>query len=112
MNPGSIVRCRNREWVLLPSDDPELLLLRPLTGATPEVVALHRRLTDLVGATLPSERVTPATFPLPTVDDLADAAGSKLLWQSARLSLRKGAPLFRSRGAFRFVRAPINLCLC
>ena len=40
MNPGSIVQCRSREWVLLPSDQPDLLLLRPLTGATDEVVAL------------------------------------------------------------------------
>lgn len=24
MIPGSIVRCRNREWVLVPSDQPEM----------------------------------------------------------------------------------------
>ena len=49
MSPGSIVTCRNREWVLLPSDQEDLLLLRPLTGATDEVVAVHRGLTDLLG---------------------------------------------------------------
>jgi hypothetical protein len=47
MNPGSIVRCRNREWVLLPSDQPEVHLLRPLTGATDEFIAIHKRLADL-----------------------------------------------------------------
>ena len=47
MNPGSIVRCRNREWVLLPSDSHETHLLRPLTGALDDVVAIHRRLSDL-----------------------------------------------------------------
>ena len=30
---GSIVRCRNREWVILPSPDENLILLRPLTGS-------------------------------------------------------------------------------
>ena len=44
MNPGSIVTCRNRDWVLLPNEDPNLLLLRPLTGATDEVVAVHKDL--------------------------------------------------------------------
>ena len=29
MNPGTIVRCRNREWVLLPSDEPEVHRLPP-----------------------------------------------------------------------------------
>ncbi len=42
MTPGSIVKCREREWVLLPSDQENLLLLRPLTGATDEVVAIHK----------------------------------------------------------------------
>src|SRR5262245_2037301 len=49
MTPGSIVRCRNRDWVLLPSDDDNLLSLRPLTGATDDVVAVHKGLAKLVG---------------------------------------------------------------
>lgn len=98
MNPGSIVRCRNREWVLLPSDHPDTCLLRPLTGATDEVVAVHRQLTELVSFTLDDERVRSATFPLPTTDDLADAASAELLWQAARLTLREGATPFRCLG--------------
>ena len=38
LRPGSIVRCRNREWVLLPSDSEETHMLRQLTGAVDEVV--------------------------------------------------------------------------
>lgn len=98
MNPGTIVRCRNREWVLLPSERDDLYLLRPLTGATDEVVAVHKHLANLVGYDLPEERVRPATFPLPTVDDLADVASANLLWQAARLTLREGATSFRSLG--------------
>ena len=41
MTPGSIVQCRNREWVLLPSAEENLLLLRPLTEA-------HRRIRQAV----------------------------------------------------------------
>ncbi len=98
MTPGSIVRCRNRDWVLLPSDDPEVWRLRPLTGATDEVVAVHCRLTNLVGSLLPEERVRPSKFEPPTPDDLNDAASAYLLWQAARLTLREGATPFRSLG--------------
>ena len=98
VTPGSIVCCRNRDWVLLPSNSPDVHLLRPLTGATDDIVALHRQLTDLIGYDLPEERICSATFPLPSPDDLADAASAHLLWQAARLTLREGATPFRSLG--------------
>lgn len=98
MNPGTIVSIRNRNWVLLPQEDPNIYLLRPLTGAMDEVVAIHKGLADLIGYTLPMERLTSATFPLPSVDDLSDAASAHLLWQAARLTLREGASPLRSLG--------------
>ena len=98
MNPGSIVRCRNREWVLLPSDEPEVHRLRPLTGATDEFIAVHKGLAELISFDLAEERLRSATFPLPTANDLADAASAHLLWQAARLTLREGATPFRSLG--------------
>ncbi|MBI3936041.1 MAG: DEAD/DEAH box helicase [Betaproteobacteria bacterium] len=98
MNPGSIVRCRNRDWVLLPSDRDDVHLLRPLAGALDEVVAIHQQLTNLVGYDLPEERVRPSRFQPPSADDLADAASAHLLWQAARLTLREGATPFRSLG--------------
>src|SRR5689334_1185218 len=98
MQFGSIVRCRNREWVLAPSETPDVLLLRPLTGATDGTVAIHRPLADLIAYSLPEERIRSATFPNPTPDDLSDAAASHLLWQAARLTLREGATPFRSLG--------------
>ncbi|BAM01921.1 helicase-related protein [Caldilinea aerophila] len=98
MKPGTIVQVRNRYWVLLPHDDPDIYLLRPLTGVTDEAVALHKRLTELLGYTLPEERPRPATFPLPAAEDVADAASAHLLWQAARLTLREGASPLRSLG--------------
>ncbi|MFZ5539691.1 MAG: hypothetical protein ACOY5V_08145 [Pseudomonadota bacterium] len=76
MAPGTIVRCRNRDWVLLPSDRDDLLLLRPLTGASDEVVAIHRGLTNLIGYDLPEERVRPSRFEPLSPEDLNDAASS------------------------------------
>ena len=98
MTPGSIVQCRNREWVLLPSDQDDLMLLRPLTGATDEVVAVHKKLTDLIGYSFPEERVRSAKFPPPTPNDISNVAGAHLLWQAARLTLREGATPLRSLG--------------
>jgi len=98
MNPGSIVRCRNREWVLMPADSDDVFVLRPLTGTTDEVVKVHRGLMNLVSYDLPFERVTPAAFPFPTVQDVSDAASAHLLWQAARLTLREGAAPLRSLG--------------
>ena len=98
MKPGSIIQCRGREWVLLPGDDPEVMRLRPLTGALDEVVAVHRKLSEQAGYSCPEERVRPAEFPPPTADDLSNAVGAYLLWQAARLTLREGATPLRSLG--------------
>ncbi len=98
MQPGSIVRLRDRDWVLLPSDDENIYRLRPLTGVTDEVVAVHRSLTTIIQSALPEERIRPSQFPPPSSEDLSDAASAHLLWQAARLTLRDGATPLRSLG--------------
>ena len=98
MQPGSIVQCRNRHWVLLPDEDPERFALRPLTGAADELTYIHKRLSQLIGYDLPGERLTSGVFPAPKGDELGDAVSTRLLWQAARLSLREGATPFRSLG--------------
>jgi superfamily II DNA or RNA helicase len=98
MRPGTIVRARDRLWVLLPSDDPDYHWLRPLAGLTDDAVALYRPLTDLLAYTLPEERLSEATFPPPKPDNVSDAVSARLLWQAARLTLREGAAPFRSLG--------------
>ncbi len=101
MQPGTIVQVRNRYWVLLPHEDDALYLLRPLTGATDDAIALHRGITDLLAYTLPEERPQAASFPLPRAEDVSDATfreSTYLLWQAARLMLREGAAPLRSLG--------------
>jgi|Deesub1362A_J573_1020465.scaffolds.fasta_scaffold01367_13 hypothetical protein len=36
MNPETIVRCGQRDWVLLPSEEAEVYTLRPLAGTSDE----------------------------------------------------------------------------
>jgi len=110
MHPGSIVCCRNRKWVVMPADTDETIVLRPLTGTPEDVVYLHRELMNLVGGTLPFERVTPASFPLPTAEDVSDATGARLLWQAARLTLREGATPLRSLGRISIRPRSVPIC--
>ena len=98
MTPGSIVHFRNRDWVVQLVGGDDVVLLRPLTGTSDDVVAVHRRLSELVGYTLPSERISPSQFPLPTADSVGDAQSVRLLWEAARLLLREGATPFRALG--------------
>ena len=98
MNPGSIVRFREREWVLMPPDADEVLVLRPLTGTSEDAIRVHRQLTELLGYSLPFEHIQPSYFRPPSPEDLSDATSAYLLWQAARLTLREGAAPFRSLG--------------
>jgi len=98
MQPGSIVRFRDREWVILPSEDRSTCRLRPLTGAIDEVVEVHKFLTELIKYELSEEEICPSHFSPPSPDDLSDTASAYLLWQAARLTLRDGAAPLRSLG--------------
>lgn len=97
MKPGSIVRFRNRDWVLLPGDR-EVFRLRPLVGLSDDVVAVHKQLADILAFSLPGEQLKPSQFPLPSWQKVSDAASAHLLWQAARLTLREGAAPIRSLG--------------
>lgn len=85
---GSLVRARGREWVVLPSDDDELLRLRPL-GGTEE---------DAVGLYLPLEghQVSSATLPPPDPAQVGDFVSLSLLYNAARLGFRSATGPFRS----------------
>ena len=84
--------------MLLPSPREDVYLLRPLTGTSDDIVAVHAHLSKLLGYSFPFERLSLSQFPLPSADSVADAQSVHLLWQSARLLLREGATPFRSLG--------------
>jgi superfamily II DNA or RNA helicase len=88
--PGSLVTARGREWVVLPTTEPDVLRVRPLTSGDGKEVGLF----------LPLERagIRPASFSDPDPQRAADATGVMTLFDAARLSLRSGAAPFRSLG--------------
>ncbi len=96
--PGSLVTARGRDWVVLPSDEEDVLRLRPLIGGE----------ADSIGLFMPLERgnVSPATFEPPDPNRAGDAAGGLLLCDAARLNLRAGAAPFRSLGRISVVPRP------
>ena len=59
--PGALVQYREREWVVLPSDDPGLVLLRPIGGSTRETCGVVRTLADQAAYSLPYERIRQRT---------------------------------------------------
>ena len=87
---GSLVRVRERDWVVLPSDDPDILKLRPLSGSEAEVCGIHKAIE---GADLGEAKFSP-----PDPQTAGDFISGQLLRDAARLSLRSGAGPFRSLG--------------
>src|SRR5438094_9496690 len=41
---GSLVRIRERDWIVLPSDDRDIICLRPLSGSESEICGIHREI--------------------------------------------------------------------
>jgi len=98
MKPGSLVRYRERDWVVLPSEDPQQLRLRPLGGGVKESCSVWLPLSHTIAYSFPFERVTESQFPLPTPETVQDHTAVRLMQQAARLLLREGAAPLRSLG--------------
>ena len=97
--PGTLVRARGREWVVLPESTDELLMARPLGGLDEEIAGI-----------LPSvEPVESTRFPPPTADDVGDFSSGLLLREAARLSTRAAAGPFRSFGRIAVEPRPYQL---
>lgn len=64
MQLGSVVRFRERDWVVVAREN-EVLFLRPLTGTSDDIVAVHRGLSNLIAGVCPTERLTNSSFPPP-----------------------------------------------
>ncbi len=94
--PGSLVTLRKRPWVVLPSDDIDLLLLKPLGGSDDEITGIFKPLANEV------DKPQTYNFIKPTVNDLGDFASAKLLYNAARLSFRQVSGPFRCMGKLSF----------
>ena len=93
---GMIVNTRGRDWIVLPSEDKDLLRLKPLDGSEDDCVGIYMPLK------MPRDEVKPAQFGLPTIDDLGSARSAKLLYDASRLTLRNAAGPFRCAAKLSF----------
>src|SRR3954454_2238912 len=85
----SLVSARGREWLVLPeSEQPDLLVLKPL-GATDD---------EITGILPALEPVTSAVFDPPDPTAAGDARSARLLRDALRLGIRASAGPFRSFG--------------
>ena len=94
--PGTLVRYRNRDWMVLPSDDSDILRIKPLGGSDEEETAVFLALN------ISSEKISSASFPEPEPTQLGDFETAKLLFDASRLSFRNSAGPFRCMGKLSF----------
>ena len=96
LQPGKLVSLRGRVWVVLPSDAPDLLVVKPLGGSDEETTGIFLPLE------IPSENPQDARFAPPTVEDLGDISTARFLYDAARLAFRNGAGPFRALAKLSF----------
>ncbi len=96
---GTLVRARQRDWVVLPGSDDDLLLLRPIGGTEDETTGI---LTAL-------ESVVPAQFDWPDPTTAGDHQSARLLRDALRLGFRSSAGPFRSFGSIAVEPRPYQL---
>lgn len=98
-SPGTLVRARGREWVVLADSEPDFLLLRPLGGSD----------DDIAGLLTAVEPVEPATFATPDPQDLGDAASAGLLRSALRIGFRSSGGPFRCLAGLAVTPRPYQL---
>ena len=98
--PGTLVRARGREWVVLPNATAGVIRLRPLSGSEEDSALIHTALEP---------DVAPATFPWPAPEQEGNQETAVLLHDALRLSLRRGAGPFRSFGQINVAPRPYQL---
>ena len=94
--PGKLVSLHGRDWVVLPSNDPNLLRLKPLGGTEREEAGVYLPLE------IERDEVRDAKFNEPTPEDIGDFSTAKLLFDASRLSFRNGAGPFRALAKLSF----------
>ena len=96
LQPGKLVSLRGREWIVLPSDGADLLIVRPLGGSDEETTGIYLPLE------IPGDIPQDARFVPPSVEDLGDISTARFLYDAAQLAFRNGAGPFRALAKLAF----------
>jgi superfamily II DNA or RNA helicase len=95
-SPGKLVSFRDRDWVVLPSGEDDLVLLKPLGGSDEEITGVYLPLCHH------TEELKEARFPEPGTEDLGSFESARLLYNATRLSFRNASGPFRCMGKLGF----------
>ncbi|SFB59809.1 helicase-related protein [Algoriphagus aquimarinus] len=95
-SPGKLISLRGREWVVLPTDDEDILKVKPLGGSDDESTGIYLPLM------ISEDQWKEASFPRPESEDLGDFETAKLLFEASRLSFRNASGPFRAMGKLSF----------
>jgi superfamily II DNA or RNA helicase len=100
--PGSLVRARGRDWVVLPpAGDPDVLMVRPLGGTDEDATGLY--------LPLEGKDIRSASISFPDPEHLGDAVSASLLRDAVRLGFRSAAGPLRSLGRIAVEPRPYQL---
>jgi SNF2 family DNA or RNA helicase len=99
--PCGIVTCRDRQWVVLPQEDSNLIQLRPINGSEEQICGIYQPLE--------LEEIYSSDFPPPNPATVSDHTSLQLLMDAARLNLRSGASPFRCSGKLAVQPRPFQL---
>jgi superfamily II DNA or RNA helicase len=94
--PGTLIHYRKRDWMVLPSDDIDILRIKPLGGSEEEETAIYLPIA------LPKEKITSAHFPEPNSGEIGSFETARILFDASRLSFRNAAGPFRCMGKLSF----------
>ncbi len=94
--PGTLIHYRQRDWMVLPSDDVDILKIKPLGGSDEEATAVYLPIA------LAIEKIKPASFPEPEPTELGAFDTARILFDASRLSFRNAAGPFRCMGKLSF----------
>ena len=89
-SPGTLIRARGREWIVLGGSSADVLRVRPVSGSEEDQTLIHLALEAVP--------VVEASFPSPDSHQLASQDAAILLRDALLLSLRRGAGPFRGVG--------------
>jgi superfamily II DNA or RNA helicase len=95
-NPGELIHYRDRDWMVLPSDEADILKIKPLGGSDEEATAVYLPIT------FPLESIKPARFVDPKPNEIGAFETARILFDASRLSFRNAAGPFRCMGKLSF----------
>jgi superfamily II DNA or RNA helicase len=94
--PGTLVKFRGRRCVVQPSNDPELIVIKPLGCSDDEIMAVFEPVLQH------NDVIEADEFEQPSVKDLDSFLTAKMLYDAARLSFRQVSGPFRCMGKLSF----------